>query len=515
MASNWYFARQGQQFGPVSSGQLKEMARTCQLLPTDMIWKQGMDSWVSAGSLPDLFPQGGVTRAGVLQHPATVSPTPRLASRSKPSAWITIGGTLAAVTLLCCFGLVFLNLLSNRATKQIVAEAKQKQTTQEYRPEKPMPEIRPEKPMPEIRPEKPMPEIRPEKPMPEIRPPGDLTKQFPELAKVDYSIDFEGVDYSTDFSKVDYSKGPAGQKINQRTRTKNGVKITESGFMENGKFVLHGPTVVIGEGGKGETYYFNGKMHGTVRNWFKSGTKKYEGACVEGQSHGKSEEWYENGQRKNEGWWYRGKLHGSVLGWHANGQMMEKGQYKQGGKHGKCLNWWPNGKVSDEFYYLDGKRHGILTSWYDNGQIRCRGVALHGGDEGTWRFWHKNGLRKEEAEVSKGQYHGKRTFWYADGSLRENGEWQNGKIKYKQETATGSQFRYKMEDLLQEGGSSRGSLIGGGVGNYAPNSVIDTFGKPQSDRGDGNGRVWKYKCSDGTVDVHCSQVGARLIISNL
>ena len=58
MASNWYFARQGQQFGPVSSGQLREMARTRQVLPTDLIWKQGMGSWVPAGSLPDLFPQG-------------------------------------------------------------------------------------------------------------------------------------------------------------------------------------------------------------------------------------------------------------------------------------------------------------------------------------------------------------------------------------------------------------------------------------------------------------------------
>ena len=58
MASNWYFARQGQQFGPVSSGQLREMARTRQVLPTDLIWKQGMDKWVAAASIQDLFQQG-------------------------------------------------------------------------------------------------------------------------------------------------------------------------------------------------------------------------------------------------------------------------------------------------------------------------------------------------------------------------------------------------------------------------------------------------------------------------
>jgi hypothetical protein len=74
MASNWFYAKQGQQIGPVSSGQLRELARAGHVLPTDLVWKQGMASWVPGGSLPDLFPQGAA------QFPAPPAPQQAVAA---------------------------------------------------------------------------------------------------------------------------------------------------------------------------------------------------------------------------------------------------------------------------------------------------------------------------------------------------------------------------------------------------------------------------------------------------
>src|SRR5262249_298739 len=55
MASTWYYAQGGQQFGPVSSRQLKRLAAGGQLRPTDLIWKDGMADWTPALKLKGLF----------------------------------------------------------------------------------------------------------------------------------------------------------------------------------------------------------------------------------------------------------------------------------------------------------------------------------------------------------------------------------------------------------------------------------------------------------------------------
>jgi serine/threonine protein kinase len=56
MASQWFYARGGQKCGPVTSAELKAMARNGQLVASDLIWKEGMKEWVLAASSAQLFP---------------------------------------------------------------------------------------------------------------------------------------------------------------------------------------------------------------------------------------------------------------------------------------------------------------------------------------------------------------------------------------------------------------------------------------------------------------------------
>lgn len=51
----WYYTIDGKRNGPVSPAQLKDLASKGQLLPTDMVWKNGMTSWVTASKLAGLF----------------------------------------------------------------------------------------------------------------------------------------------------------------------------------------------------------------------------------------------------------------------------------------------------------------------------------------------------------------------------------------------------------------------------------------------------------------------------
>ena len=45
--SSWYFVRNGQQQGPVSSTELRQS-----VAPTDLVWKNGMPEWVPAHAVP-------------------------------------------------------------------------------------------------------------------------------------------------------------------------------------------------------------------------------------------------------------------------------------------------------------------------------------------------------------------------------------------------------------------------------------------------------------------------------
>ncbi len=65
----WYYARNDQQFGPVSASELKQLADAGRLSPDDLLWREGMESWATAVNLRGLFspeataPAGSATQA--------------------------------------------------------------------------------------------------------------------------------------------------------------------------------------------------------------------------------------------------------------------------------------------------------------------------------------------------------------------------------------------------------------------------------------------------------------------
>lgn len=55
MAAEWHYSKEGKQHGPVSASVLKNLAKTGNLLPTDLIWKEGMAEWKPASNVKGLF----------------------------------------------------------------------------------------------------------------------------------------------------------------------------------------------------------------------------------------------------------------------------------------------------------------------------------------------------------------------------------------------------------------------------------------------------------------------------
>ncbi|HEX6987543.1 MAG TPA: GYF domain-containing protein [Planctomycetaceae bacterium] len=53
-AAAWFYHVGGQQFGPTSAAELRRMLSTGGLASSDMVWREGMESWVAIGDVPEL-----------------------------------------------------------------------------------------------------------------------------------------------------------------------------------------------------------------------------------------------------------------------------------------------------------------------------------------------------------------------------------------------------------------------------------------------------------------------------
>ena len=75
MATEWFYTKDEQHVGPVTSEQLKALAASKGIQPTTQVWKEGMPEWVPASRVSGLFPKPpplpSKTQSPELPAPAT------------------------------------------------------------------------------------------------------------------------------------------------------------------------------------------------------------------------------------------------------------------------------------------------------------------------------------------------------------------------------------------------------------------------------------------------------------
>ena len=78
MTDRWFYAHDDQRIGPFSGQQLRDLADSRQLLPTDTVWKEGIDKGVFATKVRYLFSSTPTeippVSASVQAAPAVVQP---------------------------------------------------------------------------------------------------------------------------------------------------------------------------------------------------------------------------------------------------------------------------------------------------------------------------------------------------------------------------------------------------------------------------------------------------------
>jgi len=79
MKHDWFYMKGADKRGPVSTSKLRELAKNGQLLPTDLVWREGMKDWKRAGKIAGLFDGTGqpTKQAAPSQQSAALTPPKR------------------------------------------------------------------------------------------------------------------------------------------------------------------------------------------------------------------------------------------------------------------------------------------------------------------------------------------------------------------------------------------------------------------------------------------------------
>jgi hypothetical protein len=108
-AQQWLLSRDGKNYGPMASGQLKQYCQTGKIKPTDLICRVGSDRWMPAAELRGLFPEEA--KASEPAAETTVRPVEEVSvslSHAADARWKTFGSLFCIANLVVCgaWGLV-------------------------------------------------------------------------------------------------------------------------------------------------------------------------------------------------------------------------------------------------------------------------------------------------------------------------------------------------------------------------------------------------------------------------
>jgi hypothetical protein len=108
-ASQWLLSRDGKKYGPMTSGQLKQLCKTGKISPADLICRAGSDRWTPAGEVPGLFVQLAQAPEAATEAPVRpIEEATGSVSNSADAYWKTLGSFFCIANLAACgvFGLI-------------------------------------------------------------------------------------------------------------------------------------------------------------------------------------------------------------------------------------------------------------------------------------------------------------------------------------------------------------------------------------------------------------------------
>jgi hypothetical protein len=120
---NWFYAKEGQQFGPVEFSEIERLRSEGQLTDDTLVWQQGMANWVKLSELPKT--PGGAP--GGLPLATATSQIAQSGSAALPDygdllCWGVLGILIPCAGLAVYIALIVLHVLEFSAVRKAVTE---------------------------------------------------------------------------------------------------------------------------------------------------------------------------------------------------------------------------------------------------------------------------------------------------------------------------------------------------------------------------------------------------------
>ena len=148
-----------------------------------------------------------------------------------------------------------------------------------------------------------------------------------------------------------------------------------------------------------ESYWFNGKRHGTEKTFYVDGQPAFSGVFLNGKPVGK----------------------------HTNSTVSEINYDENGLKEGTAILWHSKGVKSEEGTYKADKKIGVWTTWYINGKKASTATYLNGVLHGANIVYNQaTGLISSTDQWANGQRHGLSRTYRPDGSVETETRYVNG-----------------------------------------------------------------------------------------
>jgi hypothetical protein len=136
---NWFYAKDGQQIGPVNFSEIERLRAEGQLTDDTLVWQQGTANWVKLSSVSKPVAEKPVFEKPVVEVPATPPLTPAIpqpvtgAATALPDygdwlCWGIIGILLPCAGLAVYIALIVLQVLEFSAVRKAIASGQLQET---------------------------------------------------------------------------------------------------------------------------------------------------------------------------------------------------------------------------------------------------------------------------------------------------------------------------------------------------------------------------------------------------
>jgi antitoxin component YwqK of YwqJK toxin-antitoxin module len=167
-----------------------------------------------------------------------------------------------------------------------------------------------------------------------------------------------------------------------------------------------------------ETPYKNGKIHGILKKYYKSGRIWSEIPYVYGKPSGISKEYYETGELKKEKQFKNGQTNYISRSYHKNGNIKAEVPYSNGDINGHIKWYYETGELERDMSYNNGLKDGFDKQYYKTGELQFVTTYKQGKQDGLKKWYYVTGELRSEMLMKDGEAAGLLKSYDKSGNLK-------------------------------------------------------------------------------------------------